>query len=77
MSRVLGMWPRPCFPGSLLGSGWTWAVGLVPKSALYPDFEVGMEGQFKADPGPLPLLEISWDGGRRHLSTLSPCFIAS
>lgn len=31
-------------------------MGLVPKPALYPDFDVGMEGEFKADPGAFALL---------------------
>lgn len=38
---------------------------------------MGVEGEFRVDPGAFLLLVTCWGGGWGHVSTLSPCFITS
>lgn len=52
VSLVLGGWPIPSFPGSLLDSGWIRVVGLVPKSTCILILKWGWREGFRQVLGP-------------------------
>lgn len=67
VSLVLGGWPIPSFPGSLLDSGWIWVVGLVPKSTCILILKWGWREGFRQVLGPCLFWKLPGIGIRDKL----------